>query len=396
LALSLIPDHLNSIPITNIFSMSQLLFPYLILQDLLSTYHDLNPPQVTVLDSEPSPLEFMRHVSLNRPFVVRNYATSWPALKKWNASYLSQILGEQPVNVAITPHGNADSVIDIEDNGFLFVQPYERTEPFSSALKAIQDQEAHPTDENGRVKPTRYLQTQNDNLRSEYLTLFNNVPKSIPFANIALEKSPDAINFWLGNSHSVTALHKDNYENIYVQVRGQKHFVLLPPVESVCVNERAVLAATYGPRDASSNENGTGADETPLSRSGRNETEHADTDLNDLVPHITHPTTYTPFALWDPDSASSPDNRSTPFSDLSQPLRVTLNEGDMLYLPALWYHKVSQSCSEEGICCAVNYWYDLEFGGGFWSMANFVRGVGLLALGGGGGEVHEEEGAEKG
>jgi jumonji domain-containing protein 7 len=40
--------------------------------------------------------------------------------------------------------------------------------------------------------------------------------------------------------------------------------------------------------------------------------------------------------------------------------------------------------------------YYLEFGGGFWSMANFVRGVGLLALGGGGGEVHKEEGAEKG
>ena len=52
----------------------------------------------------------------------------------------------------------------------------------------------------------------------------------------------------------------------------------------------------------------------------------------------------------------------------------------MLYLPALWYHKVSQSCSDEGICCAVNYWYDLDFSGGFWSMANFVRGVGLLSL----------------
>jgi jumonji domain-containing protein 7 len=383
--------------------MSKPFFPYLILQDLLSTYHDLNPPQVIVLDSEPSPLEFMRHVSLNRPFVVRNYATSWPALNNWNTSYLSQTLEEQPVNVAITPHGNADSVINIEDNGFLFVQPYERTEPFSSALKAIQDQETQPTDKNGRVKSTRYLQTQNDNLRSEYLTLFNDVPKSIPFANIALEKSPDAINFWLGNSHSVTALHKDNYENIYVQVRGQKHFVLLPPVESVCVNERSVLAATYGPRDAASKMND--ADDNHPSEPGRNEPEYADADLDDLVPYITHPPTYTPFALWDPDTASSrslansttsSNNRSTPFSHLSQPLRVTLNEGDMLYLPALWYHKVSQSCSEEGICCAVNYWYDLEFGGGFWSMANFVRGIGLLALDGGGIEVHEGKGGEKG
>jgi len=57
----------------------------------------------------------------------------------------------------------------------------------------------------------------------------------------------------------------------------------------------------------------------------------------------------------------------------------------MLYLPALWYHKVSQSCSDEGLCCAVNYWYDLDFSGGFWSTSNFVRSAGLLALRG---EVH--------
>ena len=313
----------------------------------------------------------MRHVSQNRPFIVRSYANSWPAVQKWTASHLSSTLGTTLVNVALTPHGNADSVIDTEDGGHLFVQPYERTEPFCEAMKKIQEQElnpeAHREDGTGRKLPTRYLQTQNDNLRSEYRALFSDIPPSIPFAHIALQKPPDAINFWLGNSRSVTALHKDNYENVYVQIRGQKHFVLLPPVESVCVDERAVLAAVYGPRNA--------PDE---SRSGDGREEG---HLNDLVPHVVRPATYTPFALWDPDGERP--RRGTRFSHLSRPVRATLNEGDMLYLPALWYHKVSQSCNEEGICCAVNYWYDLEFGGSFWSMASFVRGVGLLGLGAG-------------
>jgi jumonji domain-containing protein 7 len=66
---------------------------------------------------------------------------------------------------------------------------------------------------------------------------------------------------------------------------------------------------------------------------------------------------------------------------LSRPLRATLNQGDMLYLPALWYHKVSQSCSEEGICCAVNYWYDMDFSGGFHAMSSFVRNIGLASAG---------------
>lgn len=62
----------------------------------------------------------------------------------------------------------------------------------------------------------------------------------------------------------------------------------------------------------------------------------------------------------------------------------------MLYLPALWYHKVSQSCDGEGICCAINYWYDMEFSGSFWSMASFVRGVGMVVGGEGMGEEKEK------
>jgi len=40
-----------------------------------------------------------------------------------------------------------------------------------------------------------------------------------------------------------------------------------------------------------------------------------------------------PFATWDPDKAGE---NGTPFSYLSKPMRVDLEPGDMLYLPALW------------------------------------------------------------
>ncbi|KAF2278567.1 Clavaminate synthase-like protein [Westerdykella ornata] len=308
----------------------------------------------------------MRHVSTNRPFVIRRGASLWPACQKWSASHLKSIMGDEPVNVAITPHGNADSVLQIpredgEEPLSLFVKPYETMEPFSEVLDTIRTQQilnASPRP----PSPVRYLQTQNDNLRNEYTKLFSDLPSSVPFARIALQKPPDAINFWLGNSYSTTALHKDNYENVYVQVLGKKHFVLLPPVEAPCVNERAILSATYRPvPEALSSTPATG--DPSLSAT--------------VVPHIDEPLTYTPFCTWDPDV---PHRNTTPFSSLSQPIRVTLEPGDMLYLPALWYHKVGQSCNEEGICCAVNYWYDLEFGGGFWSMAAFVRSAGLLAL----------------
>ena len=40
------------------------------------------------------------------------------------------------------------------------------------------------------------------------------------------------------------------------------------------------------------------------------------------------------------------------------------------------YHKVSESTSQkEGICCAVNYWYDMDFSGPLYPFSNFVRAV---------------------
>jgi jumonji domain-containing protein 7 len=343
---------LTLLPHSSIFNIC-ISLKYSSIQDLITTYHDLNSPTITILSSEPSPLDFMRHVSLNRPFVIQGGAASWPARQIWSVPYLTSIMAGQHVNVALTPHGNADSILSLPSGGQIFVKPFECEEPFSEVLSKIQAQEQDEAFD----MPTRYAQTQNDNLRNEYTTLFADVPKSIPFARIALDKDPDAINFWLGNSHSTTALHKDNYENIYVQILGRKHFVLLPPVEAACVNERSVLAATYAPRETA--------------------TSSSELRKGDLVVRVDEPEEYVPFATWGPDV---PDENTTPFSQFSEPLRVTLDEGDMLYLPALWYHKVSQSCNDEGLCCAVNYWYDLDFSGGFWSMSNFLRSAGLLAL----------------
>jgi peptidyl-lysine (3S)-dioxygenase / protease len=139
----------------------------------------------------------------------------------------------------------------------------------------------------------------------------------------------------LGTSLSVTALHKDNYENIYVQVLGQKHFVLLPPIEAPCINEQNLQPTTYACID--------------LERPGEQASYQIRPDEQDS-PDV-------PFATWDPDL---PQNRQTRYSHLSEPMRITLNPGDMMYLPALWYHKVSQSNSSEGLSCSVNYWYDLD------------------------------------
>ncbi|KAK6409469.1 hypothetical protein LTR95_018312, partial [Oleoguttula sp. CCFEE 5521] len=239
---------------------------------------------------------------------------------------------------------NADAIVEQEDGRLLFVEPYETEEPFGEFLEYVQEDSTF-AEEVMHSHNVKYAQTQNGNLPTEYSSLLPDVPSDIAFAIEALQQPRDAQNFWLGNHRSTTASHKDNYENIYVQIIGQKHFVLLPPVEVACVNEQPVTRARYVPHLGMGDELVIQADEAA-----------------EAVPTPT----------WDPDE---PNVRTAAYSTLSRPLRVTLNAGDMFYLPAMWYHKVSQSNGPEGFAVAVNYWYDMSFDGGFWVGNGFMREV---------------------
>ncbi|RDW88625.1 hypothetical protein BP6252_00657 [Coleophoma cylindrospora] len=322
--------------------------------ELLISYDELNSPHIDVFDEVPSALEFLRYVARNRPFVVRGGASDWKATRTWNVSTLKRLLKDEKVNVALTPKGhvshllkNADSPTLNDQGELVFVKPWEEEQSFDTFLDFVTRQElsSHDLSDAPREdEEIRYAQTQNDNLRNEYLTLFADVEKEIPWARIALQHNPEAINLWIGNSRSVTAMHKDNYENIYCQIIGQKHFVLLPPLAFPCINEQELQPAIY------------------------------EKEGGGLRMKIEEGAPKVPFAIWDPDR---PTENTTEYSHLANPMRVTLDSGDMLYLPALWYHKVSQSCSEEGLCCAVNYWHDMDFAGSFYPLCDLVRGVTL-------------------
>ena len=75
------------------------------LRNLITAYNELAPSSIQELDCEPSPLEFMRFVARNTPFVARGVARHWKAVQNWTPSKLVKELGDQRVNVAVTPNG---------------------------------------------------------------------------------------------------------------------------------------------------------------------------------------------------------------------------------------------------------------------------------------------------
>ena len=73
--------------------------------ELMISYHELNSFYIEELNEDPSPLEFMRYVASNRPFVIRGGSENWKACQKWSAAYLKQVMGGRKVTVASTLEG---------------------------------------------------------------------------------------------------------------------------------------------------------------------------------------------------------------------------------------------------------------------------------------------------
>ncbi|KAG0189487.1 JmjC domain-containing protein 7 [Apophysomyces sp. BC1034] len=264
-------------------------------------------------------------------------------------------MGDNTVTVAMsvaTPNGYADAVTyDPKTDREYFAMPFEQRMSFNQFIDII---EGKTNSDNAH-----YISLQNGSLPVEFALLQDDVDDEISWCSEALGKSPDAVNFWFGDEKSITSLHKDPYENCYAVVRGKKTFVLLPPTEYYCTHESIYPNAIY----------------TPSQTTGQLE----------LVPSGTH----TP---WIPVDPLHPDLERFPRFAHAHPIVVTVNEGEMLYLPALWFHQVLQQ-GEEGVI-AVNYWYDMEYTNMVFPAMGLFRGLVAGVMDGQGDPLEDESSVE--
>ena len=214
--------------------------------------------------------------------------------------------------------------------------------------------------------PVYYLQSQDSNLtRPEMSPLLAHLPATPPPFARHVFGDPEATNVWIGNERSVTSTHRDPYENIYLVVKGRKTFVLYPPVEEICLHAEMVRTGRW------TYDEDRGKFEIVMDEAMSSDVSSTAlrTLLEDAAPDEP------PRIPWIPIDPLKPPPTSSdryPYYKHARPLTVTVNEGEILYLPAGWFHHVSQECGrwedEDGgltvaPCIAINYWFDVDYSG---------------------------------
>lgn len=217
----------------------------------------------------------------------------------------------------------ADSVRTLADGSTAFVKPLEERMTMAAFLAKL----------SGEGEDVLYLQSQDGNIyRStpgargppELAEMQEYIERDIAWMKEATGDSAEAVNLWIGTSRSTTSLHHDPYENIYHVLSGSKTFTLVSPIDGLRI-ERELYGCVS------------------LTTERFHEPSTLVRENGSLKPQRD-----------DPPAPSVPWVEGSDVPLGMQRVVVHLNEGDSLYLPANWWHKVEQQEGAGGLAVAVN------------------------------------------
>ncbi len=222
-------------------------------------------------------------VRREQPVVVRGALADWAPSHKWTPEYLKTASGSRRVKVGVSKTGE---YVNYADKLNLRPDPELTLGEVVDGIFAPQEGA-----EKRRVhqEPLEQWSTLND--------------ESPPLGFIPREVI--AKNIWMGSAGNLTKAHYDTEDNINVQLRGRKEFILYPAEQ-----------------------------------------------LDALYPH--KPWEYmSNFAQVD---LASPDLERFPRFRHATPMRAVLEPGDFLYIPLYWWHQVHTLEASLN----VNFWWQIR------------------------------------
>ncbi|KAK7485424.1 hypothetical protein BaRGS_00023372 [Batillaria attramentaria] len=279
---------------------------------------------------------FNEYLARSRPVIITDAMDNWPAMSKWTTEFLRDRYGDKRVAVQLTPKGEYTRVeplsiwnINIPQAvlkrlqypDLVVVQPAGLDMKFSDFLDLMRNVSEGKTDNVSAymayLPVSRYLQELKDDI------------EEMPFFKNTLQ--PDEQNIWFSDGNTLANIHYDGFDNFLCQISGTKEVILFEPHNNERLYEAYIAEAilTY---NASTKEFWRA--KTPR-----------------LVSKIISPV----------DIKQPNLERFKKFGE-ARPMSCTIKQGEVLYIPAFWWHEVqSRPSPTEHRNLAVNSWYDPFF-----------------------------------
>jgi hypothetical protein len=157
---------------------------------------------------------FETYYATSTPVLIEDFASGWPALSKWTPEYLRTAFGDARVEIMAG-----------RDDDTRYEQNFDRHRHEMRFGDYVEDVLAADRSNN------RYLVANNQLLRRpEFAALRDDV--TIDTGIIDPDCFEGGVFFWLGPAGTVTPLHHDIENVLFVQIRGVKRFRLISPYQS--------------------------------------------------------------------------------------------------------------------------------------------------------------------
>jgi ribosomal protein L16 Arg81 hydroxylase len=238
------------------------------LLELRSDLSSLTGPHLIDVIHTPTRDSFLRHYyAANRPTLIPRFAVQTHAYERWSPAYLAETLADQEVE--IMSERESDNDYEVNCNRHRSALPF--SDYVRSVTRAGRTNDIYLVANNRLLsRPAARCLLKDLNVATEILD-----PPAADDNNVFL---------WFGAEGTVTPLHYDLVNVLFVQIYGRKRFTLVSPF-----------------------------------------------DTHRLYNHVGV------YSQVDPDR---PDYERYPRSRLVRTQRVVLQPGDALFVPVAWWHKV--------------------------------------------------------
>jgi cupin-like protein len=237
---------------------------------------------------------FRRLGSQSEPVIICHALHSWKALSRWNLDYLTSVLGTTEVTTEVSAT-NYFPTLPTNGSG----APYARSGassrkrpsrqlPFMEFAKTVVQQNLRTAgsceaEEQGKRSEKLYLKEKG------FIEKFPNLIADVPLQPAISTTDPYPTILWLGSSGTTTPLHYDAVDSLFAQVWGRKEFTLFAPA-----------------------------------------------DISLLYPFPM----FSRISFFSRVEIEQPDRNKFPRFAEAHPFKVILEPGELLYLPAFWWHRV--------------------------------------------------------